>query len=144
MGSWAQGLAICSFPGKRLSLNNTSVRSKPPSASHSVPALPLDRPSPWPAAGIRKPGGVWERRPEVGFPPPPVLLSPLSLSFCKLISGPPSSKFRFMGIEVHPITGTQTCRPTLYSLTFPTNFTLGLMIKWNFVRHLTVHLYGKE
>lgn len=41
MGSWAQGLAICSFPGKRLSLNNTSVRSKPPSASHSVPALPL-------------------------------------------------------------------------------------------------------
>ena len=55
-GSCAQGLAICPFPGKRLSLNNTSVRSQPPSASHSVPALPSDRPSPWLAAGIRKPG----------------------------------------------------------------------------------------
>lgn len=67
-----------------------------------------------------------------------------SLSFFELISGPPSPKFRFIGIEVHPITGTQTCWQTLYSLTFPTNFTQGLMIKWNFVRHLTVHLYGKE
>lgn len=82
-GSWAQCLAICPFPGKRLSLNNTPVTCQPPSASHSVPALPSDRPSPWLAAGIRKPGGVWERRPDlsslVGFPPLPGLLSSLSL-----------------------------------------------------------------